>query len=162
MTNLEITNNLILSERSLGEKLSNVNRCGMIIWKDGIDTNDMNKIKQGFILSSIPRNEYNLFRLSGRYINVFFLQSMMKDKSIYNDLISETIVELLKMDISELVLCIDESLENIDSINNNSLLSDKNAKMLIVDYGNELEKFKSLINMATPHKLSSENWNNII
>lgn len=30
----------------------------MIIWKEGIDNNDMDKIKQGFILSAIPRNEY--------------------------------------------------------------------------------------------------------
>ena len=151
MTNLQITNNLISCERSLGDKLSDVNRCGMIIWKEGIDNNDMDKIKQGFIISSISRNEYNLFRLSGRYINIFFLQSIMKDKSIYNDIISETIVELLKMDISGLVLSIDESLENIDSIIKNPFLVDGNAEILITDYGSELKNFKSLINMATPH-----------
>ena len=151
MTNLEITNNLISCERSLGDKLSDVNRCGMIIWKEGIDNNDMDKIKQGFIISSISRNEYNLFRLSGRYINIFFLQSIMKDKPIYNDIISETIVELLKMDISGLVLSIDESLENIDSIIKNPFLVDGNAEILIPDYGSELKNFKSLINMATPH-----------
>ena len=75
----------------------------------------------------------------------------MKDKSIYNDIISETIVELLKMDISGLVLSIDESLENIDSIIKNPFLVDGNAEILITDYGSELKNFKSLINMATPH-----------
>ncbi len=162
MTNLEITNNLISCERSLGDKLSNVNRCGMTIWKEGIDNNDMDKIKQGFILSAIPRNEYNLFRLSGRFINVFFLQSIMKDRSINNDLISETIDELINMDINDLIYSIDGSLENIDSIIKNILLVDKNAEMLITEYKNELKKYKSLIKMVSPNALPSEDWDNII
>ena len=116
-----------------------------LIFKEGFFTNDNKKLKEALFIYTGTSTEYYLFRASGSFISNLFIQSIIKNQPINNDLLSDTIYNRLKTDKDELISHLESTLKKIDSVVND-LLTDSESLRLIVDYGLELKNFRKLVN----------------
>ncbi|SVB41418.1 uncharacterized protein METZ01_LOCUS194272, partial [marine metagenome] len=133
-TNLEIAGKLVESEGNLIEKISSVYQHGMKISDEGIKLNDTAKRNEGLMILSISSTSYYLSHSSGKYINTFFIQSIMKDRSIDNDSLSDTINELVNTSKKDLIHYIDNDIDMAMETMLNPLLIGEDSRKIILDY----------------------------
>ena len=145
MNNLGITHELVKCEHAFCLKLEKVTTRELLLFKEGFFTNDNKKLKEALFIYTVTSTEYYLFRASGSFISHLFIQSIIKNQSINNDLLSDTIYNRLKTDKDELISHLESTLKKIDSVVND-LLTDSESLRLIVDYGLELKNFRKLVN----------------
>jgi len=145
MTNLEIADKLVICERSLLGKISSVSQHGKKILNEGIELNDMAKRNEGTFMISVSSTSFYLSNFCGKYITAFFIQSIMKDRYIDNDLLSNSINELTYMNKEELNHYINSNLDLIEEFIVSPIFSE-DALKLILDYGDELKNLKLLVN----------------
>jgi len=154
--NLEISNKIIIKERELLGKLSSVHQHGLKIANAGVKLDDTSKRSEGLMIITLSSQSYHVSNFCGKYNNSFFIQSIIKDRSIDNDLLSDAINELVNMNKRELIYHIDEVIEiGLEMISMPSVLSE-DSREIILDYCDSLRDFKFLVNGKSGQGFTSE------
>ncbi len=144
-TNLKISEKIIELERDLLGKVSLASKKGMEIYSTGVEHDDFSKLKEGTLLLLISKHAIYVSNYCGKYNNTFFIQSIIKDRSIDNDLLNETVNDLVDMNKKELIHFLDNSLEHALDIISIPLGLSEDSQKIALDYCQSLRDFKSFI-----------------
>ncbi len=144
-TNLKISGKIIELERELLGKISSVHQHGLKIANEGVKLDDTSKRSEGLMIITLSSHSYHVSNFCGKYNNSFFIQSIIKDRSIDNDLLSDSINELVNMNKRELIYHIDSVIDTgLEMVGIPMVLSEESQE-IILDYCDSLRDFKSLI-----------------
>jgi hypothetical protein len=154
--NLEISSKIITKERELFDKLHSVHELGMKISNAGVKLDDTSKRSEGMMILLLTSQSYRVSNLCGKYNNAFFIQSIIKDRSIDNDLLSDAINELVNMNKRDLIFNIDEIIETgLEMTSMHSVLS-QDSREIILEYCQALRDFKFLVNGKSGQDFTTE------
>ena len=154
--NLEISSKIIAKESELFDKLHSVHQLGMKISKAGVKLDDTSKRSEGMMILLLSSQSSRVANLCGKYNNAFFIQSIIKDRSIDNDLLSDAINELVNMNKRDLIYHIDSNIETgLEMISMTSVLSE-DSREIILDYCQALRDFKFLVNGKSGQDFTTE------
>ena len=154
--NLEISKKIIKRENELLGKLASVHQHGMKIADAGVKLDDTSKRSEGMMILLLTSQSYRVSNLCGKYNNAFFIQSIIKDRSIDNDLLSNAINELVNMNKRDLIFSIDEIIETgLEMTSMHSVVS-QDSREIILEYCQALRDFKFLVNGKSGQDFTTE------